>query len=188
MSDNFWGRLASAIPLVHPSWPTSSSPIPHLLIPVFLYSPLLGRAQQKEETSNYLSALPSFRPLVHPSFTLTCLLEPVELAELACRVRRATQTDRLQCGDVCPTEKEEEWEEERGSQDHLSVALTLSHPVSPLSSPSSSLTEADNIEFGHTVRSLYTGETEGEGQREREGEREREACVPLICHIWWICK
>lgn len=50
-------------------------------------------------------------------------------------MKRATQTDGPQCGDVCPTEKEKELEKEMGSQDHQSVTLTLS----PLSSPSSSL-------------------------------------------------
>lgn len=96
-----------------------------------------GRAQQKGENPNHLSALPSFRTLLHPPCSLTYLQDPVEWAEMASRVKRATQTDGPQCGDVCPTEKEKEWEKERWSQDHLSVTLTLS----PLFSLSSSLAE-----------------------------------------------
>lgn len=41
---------------------------------------------------------------------------------MAWRVRRATLTDVPQCGDVCPTEKEDEREKERWSQGHLRVA------------------------------------------------------------------
>ena len=52
---------------------------------------------------------------------------------MASRVKRATQTDGPQCGDVCPTEKEKECQKEGWSQDHLSVALALS-PLSSFSS------------------------------------------------------
>lgn len=81
------------------------------------------------------SLLPSCPPT--PPCSLTYLQDPVEWTEMASRVKRATQTDGPQCGDVCPTEKEKEADKERWSQDHLSVTLGLS----PLSSLSSSLAE-----------------------------------------------
>lgn len=40
----------------------------------------------------------------------------------------------------------------------------------------------NNIEFAHTVCWRYSEEGE------RDPEREGEAWIPLICHIWWICK